>query len=88
MNEETRKKNILDLQFQKYLIVSSTSSVIAFAYFIGVGIAVAAKQILLNDFVDMTFIFIISSGILGVCSFIFFNALFHINNILGIIKKL
>lgn len=88
MNEETRKKNILDLQFQKYLIISSTSMVMAFAYIIGVGVAVAIKQIQLNNLVDMTALFIISSGILGVCSFIFFNALFHIRNILELIKKL
>lgn len=53
MNDETKKKNILDLQFQKYLIVASTSVIIAFIYAIGVGIALFSKQIKLNDFNSM-----------------------------------
>jgi len=48
MNDET-KKNILDLQFQKYLIIASTSVIIFFTYIIGVGITVLTKQINLNS---------------------------------------
>ena len=39
MNDEIKKKNILDLQFQKYLVVASTSVIVAFTYIIGMGIA-------------------------------------------------
>ena len=49
MDEEIKKKNVLDLQFQKYLVIASTSVIIAFTYAIGVGIAVFTKQIILDD---------------------------------------
>ncbi len=88
MNEETKKKNILDLQFQKYLVVASTSVIIAFTYAIGVGIAIFSKQIKLDDYVSMGAIFVISVGVLGICSITFFNAIFHLKNIPLVVKKL
>ena len=88
MNEETKKKNILDLQFQKYLIIASTSVVIAFTYAIGVGIALFTKQIKLDDFIIMGALFVISAGILGGCSILFFNAIFHLKNIPKVVKEL
>lgn len=88
MDEETKKKNILDLQFQKYLIIASTSIIIAFTYVIGVCIAIFSKQIRLDDFSIMGAIFVISAGVLGVCSIIFFNAVFHLKNIPAVVKDL
>ncbi len=38
------RKNILDLHFQKYLIIASTSAIVAFTYIIGVGIAFIKKS--------------------------------------------
>ncbi len=60
MNDETKRKNILDLQFQKYLVVASTSVIIAFTYIIGVGIAIFSKQIRLDDFSSMAALLVIS----------------------------
>ena len=88
MDEKTKKKNILDLQFQKYLIIASTSVVIAFTYAIGVGVALFAKQIKLDDFISMGALFVISAGILGSCSILFFNAIFHLKNIPQVLKEL
>ena len=88
MEEETKKKNILDLQFQKYLTIASTSLIVAFTYFIGVGIAILTKQVMLNDFIVMGVLFVISAGILGICSALFFNAVFHIKNIPQVLKEL
>jgi len=88
MEECTKKKNVLDLQFQKYLIIASTSIIISFTYFIGVGIALFTKQINLNDFVSMGAVFVISAGVLGVCSILFFNAVFHLKNIPRVVKEL
>ena len=88
MNEEIKKKNILDLQFQKYLVAASTSVIIAFTYAIGVSIAIFSRQIRLDDFISMGAIFVISVGVLGVCSIIFFNAIFHLKNILLIVRNL
>ena len=88
MDDKTKKKNILDLQFQKYLIVASTSVIIAFTYAIGVTIAIFSKQISLDDFKSMGAIFVISVGVLGVCSIIFFNSVFHLKNIPLVLKNL
>ena len=88
MNETTKKKNILDLHFQKYLVIASTSIIIAFTYLIGVAIAVFSKQIILNDLLNMAIVFIISVGVLGICTGLFFNALFHLKNILKVLKEI
>ena len=88
MDDEIKKKNILDLQFQKYLTIASTSIIIAFTYFIGVGIAIFSKQIQLNNFVSMGSLLVISAGVLGICSTLFFNALFHLKNIPSVVKEL
>lgn len=88
MDEEIKKKNILDLQFQKYLSIASTSVIIAFTYFIGVGIAVFSQQIKLDDFNNMGALFVISAGVLGTCAIIFFNAVYHLKNIPSVVRDL
>ena len=88
MDEEIKRKNILDLQFQRYLTTASTSVIITFTYFLGVGIAFFTKQVQLNDFIGMGAIFVISAGVVGTCSFLFFNSVFHLKNILKVIKEL
>ncbi len=88
MNEQTKKKNVLDLHFQKYLTIASTSVIVAFTYAIGVGIAFLTRQIRLDDFISMGALFVISFGVLGTCSIIFFNSIYHIRNIPQLVKKL
>ena len=88
MDKDAKKKNILDLQFQKYLIIASTSLIIAFTYFIGVGIAILTKQINFSDFITMGVLFVISSGILGICSALLFDAIFHIKNIPKVLRDI
>ena len=88
MNEETKRKNILDLQFQKYLVVASTSVVISFTYLIGVGIAILTKQINLGDYIDMFKVFIFSSAVLGTCAIFLFNAMYHLRNIPEVLKNI
>jgi len=87
MNTEI-KKNILDLQFQKYLVIASTSVIISFTYFVGIIIAILTKQIILNDFIRMGAVFVISVGIISICLIFFLNSIFHIRKILKCIKKL
>lgn len=88
MDEEIKKKNVLDLQFQKYLTIASTSIIIAFTYLVGVGIAILTKQVNLNDFITIGVLIVISMGILGVCSALFFNAAFHLKNIPEVFKDI
>ena len=87
MNKENIKKNILDLQFQKNLIIASTSVIIAFTYGIGVGIVIITQQIRFNDFVIMAIFFIISAAVLGTCMAFLLNSIFHIKNIPRILKE-
>jgi len=88
MEEKIKIKNVLDLQFQKYLTIASTSIIIAFTYFIGIGLAVFTNQIKLNDFAIMGAVLVISAGVLGTCSILFFNAVFHLKNIPEVVKEL
>ena len=88
MEEELKRKNVLDLQFQKYLTIASTSIIIAFTYFIGVGITILTKQVNLSDFISVGVLIVISLGILGICSALFFNAVFHIRKIPKIVKEI
>ncbi len=88
MEEELKRKNVLDLQFQKYLIIVSTSIIIAFTYFIGVGIAILTKQVNLSDFISVGVLIVLSSGVLGICSTLFFNAVFHIRKIPKVVKEI
>ena len=88
MNEDLKRKNILDLQFQKYLTIASTSIIIAFTYFVGVGIAILTKQVNLSDFISAGVLMVISLGILGICSSLFFNAVFHLRNIPKVVKEI
>lgn len=88
MKDDLKKKNVLDLHFQKYLIIASTSTIIAFTYFVGIAIAILTKQIRLNDFVIISFVFIISAGTLGTCAILFYNALFHLKRIPKLVKDI
>ncbi|MEK6881434.1 MAG: hypothetical protein AABY22_17560 [Nanoarchaeota archaeon] len=88
MDESLKRKNVLDLQFQKYLTISSTSIIIAFTYLIGVSIAFFTKQIKMNNFIDIGILFIISVLVLGICFTLFFNALFHLRNIPEVVKEI
>ncbi len=88
MNEDLKRKNILDLQFQKYLTIASTSIIIAFTYFVGVGISILTKQVNLSDFISVGVLMVISLGILGICSSLFFNAVFHLRNIPKVVKEI
>ena len=88
MDDEVKRKNVLDLQFQKYLIISSTSIIIMFTYIVGVGIAILTKQIKLNDFIVMGILFVISAVVFGFGSILFFKALFHLKNIPEVLKEI
>lgn len=88
MKESIKKKNVLDLKFQKYLTIASTSVIIAFTYFIGVAIAIFAKQIKLDDFIVVVALFVVSAAVLGICACLFFNAAFHLKNIPEVVKNI
>ncbi len=81
-------KNILDLEFQKQLIVTSTTMVICFTYFVGLFFAIASSQINLNSIITKIGVTVISIGLLGFSVIILFRSILKIKNIPEEIKSL
>ncbi|MBI4983125.1 hypothetical protein HZC32_00570 [Candidatus Woesearchaeota archaeon] len=82
------KKNLLDLQYNKYLQYYNTAIIILFTYFIGVFIAFITKQIDISkpgQFLSLSVISI-STTVLIILFMLRFKS--HQQNILGEIKNL
>ena len=75
------KKNILDLQFQKFMNIASTIIIIIFTYFIGVGIGFMTKQIKINDIPYFFMFLIFSAIILTPCLILFAKSYYKIKEI-------
>jgi len=88
MDKALLRKNILDAELQKYLIIASTSAIIGFTYFIGLTIATLSKQINLNDSNQLILLMSISSITLGIVIYYLINSINKINRITKAIKKL
>lgn len=85
---EELKKNILDLEFQKQLIVTSTTIVICFTYFVGLLFAVFSSQINFDNLTIKFAVLLVSISILGVSIIILSNSYSKIKNIPEEIKML
>ncbi len=79
------KKNLLDLQYNKYLQYYNTSIIILFTYFIGLAIAIVTNQINYNNGWQLFFVSIISSLVIVL---FMLNFKMHLKNITFEIKKL
>ena len=77
------RKNILDLDYQKYIQYYNTAIIILFTYIIGLGISILTKQISMSNIEQFIAIFVISSIVV---SFIKIK-LNKFNTKLEIIKK-
>lgn len=85
---EKVKKNLLDLQYNKYLQYYNTSVILLFTYFIGVAIAFITKQVSVNNVRQL---FLVSITTVLVTSFILLLMLHfknHQENILEEIRGL
>lgn len=82
----TIKKNILDLQFQKYLVIASTAIIIFFTYLIGIAIALIAKQIV-GSF-SIIVIIVLSIAIGSIYIIFFLNARKEMKEIVVTLKQL
>ncbi len=87
MKSET-KKNLLDLHFQKYLVIASTSAIIGFTYSVGLVIALITRQINFKDLASWIILIVISVLFMAFISILFFHSKYHIQNILDIIKSI
>ncbi len=60
------KKNLLDLEYNKYLQYYNTSIILLFTYVIGLSIAFITKQINYKDPKQLLLVALISIGFLGI----------------------
>ena len=75
------RKNILDIDFQKYLQIVSISVIVGFTYLIGVVIAFLTHQIRRDNFIDISILGLISVLILGFVGFFVVNSMKKIRKI-------
>jgi len=61
MNPKEIKKNLLDLEYNKYLQYFNTSIILLFTYFIGISIAVFTKQLDYNNWNRLVSVLVLSS---------------------------
>jgi len=82
------RKNILDLSFQKHLIIASSCFVILSTYLIAVIIAIMTKQIDTNNINSISLLILSSLIILIFFLYFFIKSVKHIKNIPEIILNL
>jgi len=82
------KKNLLDLQYNKYLQSYNTLIIILFTYFIGIIVAFMTKQIDYRNISQLGLIGLISIAVLSIIALFMLKSKEHITNIPNEIKKL
>lgn len=85
---EKVKKNLLDLQYNKYLQYYNTSIIILFTYFIGATIAFITKQINIHESGQLLALGVISITVTSIILLSMLNFKNHQQSILDEIKKL
>ena len=86
--EDNIKKNILDLQYNKYLQYYNTSIIILFTYTVGVVIGFVTEQINYNDVSQMVVLGFLSLVVVSIIALLLMQFKDHQGNILLEIKKL
>ncbi len=82
------KKNLLDLQYNRYLQSYNTSIIVLFTFLIGIGIAFITKQIDYTSFNQMLAVATITIAVVAVIVLLMLQFKGHMSNILQEIKKL
>ncbi len=85
---ERTKKNLLDLQYNKFLQYYNTSIIILFTYLIALAIGFVTKQINYRDTGQLTLVVPISIGIITILTLSMLRFKDHLKNILEEVKKL
>lgn len=85
---ERIKKNLLDMEYHKYLQYYNTSVIILFTYFIAVVIAFVTKQIDYSNLRQLMFIGLLSIGFVGLIIFLMLKLKENLTRIPKEIKKL
>ena len=80
------KKNILDLQFQKSILVASGAVVVAFTYLIAIAVGLVAGEINLQE--DTRIIAVFSTFFLASSTYFFLRSRKQMSLILTILKNM
>lgn len=82
------KKNLLDLQFNKYLQSYNTAIIVLFTFLVGLGIAFITKQIDYKSYNQMLSVTSITIAVVAVIILLMLQFKGHMSNIFQEIKKL
>ncbi len=85
---ESTKKNLLDLQYSKYLQYYNTSIIILFTYFIGVSIAFVTKQVDIYAPTELIMVGALTIGVVYIITLLMLSFREHLRNIFDEIRKL
>jgi len=82
------KKNLLDMNYNKYLYYFNTSVILLFTYVIGILIGFITKQINYRSLNQMMAVAVVSILVVGVIILLLLNFLDHLRKIVIEMKKL
>lgn len=82
------KKNLLDLQYNKYLQYINTCVILLFTYFIGVILAFITKQVKYDSLNQLMIVGIVSIAVISFIVLLLLRFRQHIHNILDELKRL
>ena len=82
------KKNLLDLEYNKYLQYLNTTLILVFTYFIGILVAILTENVKYTNPNQIFFVSTISVGVLSVLFVLIFNFKNKLKEIVKKIKKI
>lgn len=88
MDKILLRKNILDAELHKNLIIASTSAIIIFTYIIGLTIAMLSKQINTNNLNQLITILSLTSILISIVLYFFIDSILKIKRVIKALKKL
>jgi Mn2+/Fe2+ NRAMP family transporter len=88
MKEDLKRKNVLDLHFQKSLSISSNAIIISFTFFIAIIIAIVTDQVDFNDYFKVGALLILAILVFVTALIFFISSKKRMKEIVKEIKKL
>lgn len=86
--ESKHIKNILDLNYQKYLQYKIVTIIFLFTYLVGIVIALLTKQLKFTDYLDILFLVALTIIVIGTAIPLVKRFNYHLRRIPKIIEKL
>ena len=82
------KKNVLDLNYNKYLQYKVTSIIVITTYLFAITIALITNELKLDNYIQMTVLAILSIVVLTPCIYFIISSNKHLKRILNLIIEL